>query len=154
MYYVCACRCGPMQVRQCEATVDLTGRGPGPCSEPMGHRTASNRTVAYHTCHQPVVIRLCLPVPSHRCPTLVAGLADSEEGVTHGPRLGWGSRYGLLCAEYNRAEREGERERSVPCLVIHPYQTAGPEPEQSLADGLWVLGCWLQYMPARQQAVN
>lgn len=43
---VCACRCGPMQVRQCEATVDLTGRDQGHVhsSEPMAsHRIESNR---------------------------------------------------------------------------------------------------------------
>lgn len=84
MVYVCACRCGPMQVRQCEATVDFTGRDRGHVTSPS-HRTASNRTVRTISHTQPVEpsssVSVCRCQSSgHRCPTLVAELAASEEG--------------------------------------------------------------------------
>lgn len=94
-----------MQVRQCEATVDFTGRDRGYVTSPS-HRTASNRTVPYHThtAHQAVAIRVCLPasIAAHRCPTLVADWPASEEGGsrTMDLRLGWEGR------GHSRAERE------------------------------------------------
>lgn len=105
---VCACRCGPMQVRQCEATVDFTGRDQGHVTSPW-HCTASNRTVPYHThSTRALVIRLYLPlsITPHRCPTLLADWPPPKRVAL--PITGWDG--GV----------QSSGERSVPRL-LNPF---------------------------------
>lgn len=61
-----------VQVRQCEATVDLTGRDQGHVhsSEPMAsHRIESNRSTSQHAIKPSSSVSVCR---CHGCPTLVA----------------------------------------------------------------------------------
>lgn len=149
--YVCACRCGPMQVRQCEATVDFTGRDWGHVTSPS-HRTASNRTVPYHTHTQPIKPSSSVSVCRRQSLLIDARRSwqtgPSPKRVAVAPWI-----YGWDGMGESAVERRG---RSVPHLVIPSYQTAGPEPEQSLAAGCRhacaAVGC--TYMQNRNETLS